>query len=176
MKENKYAIWLKPSRSEYESLIIKYSNIYRTPLFEPHVTLLSSIKGMEGRVKKKVKKLAQCMKPFKVKINKASHSSSYYKCVVLELAKECEILRSREKAKGIFKILNEREYEPHVSIVYGELKEEKRKRIVAEIDSEIGRTTMVESICLIQASSDMPPVKWRKIEEYALNDGKLHKL
>lgn len=126
-------------------------------MFEPHVTLLSGIKGDEDSIAEKIKLLSEEISPFTITINKISHSDYYYRCVILELALTPELEQAFETAKKIFDKTDTLTYLPHISIVYGDLIKSTRINICNELNSMMNKKTKVDSLSLLHASTSMPP-------------------
>jgi len=70
-----YSLWIAPDkehRNAFSKLINKFGRICKSPIFEPHVTLLGDIKGNKKEILEKTKKLSKKLRPYEIK--KAAYS------------------------------------------------------------------------------------------------------
>ena len=163
MSVKEYAIWLNPSGDEFKALIQKYCQEYHTPYFEPHITLVAGINGDKDSIAERVKLLSKEISPFQVTINKISHSEYYYRCVILELVLTHELEQALKTTKKLFDISDTLTFLPHISIVYGDMNIKDRSHISTELNYMLYKTTRVENLTLLHASTDMPPEDWRTV-------------
>jgi 2'-5' RNA ligase len=140
-----------------------------TPVFEPHITLVSSFQGDENAIRDKASELAASIRPLDLTLQAAAHSDYYFRCVFLDVLGDPELLKARDIAQELFVGTEQpEEYRPHLSLVYGDLSAEERESIVQEIGDTFRSGVQVEEIRLCLASADIPPEQWRKIEAYCL--------
>ncbi|MEN6373253.1 MAG: 2'-5' RNA ligase family protein [Smithella sp.] len=166
MNKGKYAFWLVPSGEEYNLLketIRHYSEMYSTPLFEPHITLISSLQGSVRGLRQKASQLARNIGRLELRLEKPAHSTSYFRCVFLDVARAPAIVRAHAVASDLFDVSPHTEYKPHLSLVYGNLPIIDRGRIVSEIGDKLCGPVTVKQMSFYQASSDSPPDTWEQI-------------
>jgi 2'-5' RNA ligase len=166
MNKQKYAFWLVPSGEAYNLLketIRHYSEMYSTPLFEPHITLISSLHGSVSGLRQKALQLVRTIGRLELRLEKPAHSTSYFRCVFLYVVPEPAIVRAHAAATGLFPVSPHTEYNPHLSLVYGNLPAVDRERIVAEIGDTLCGQVTVKQMSLYQASSDSTPDTWEQI-------------
>lgn len=173
MNNAKYAFWLVPSGEAYNLLketIRRYSAMYSTQLFEPHITLISSLQGSLPGLRQMASQLAKIIGTLELRLMKPAHSASYFRCVFLDVARDPAIIRARAAASDLFPASPHTEYEPHLSLVYGNLPAVDRERIVAEIGDTLCGPVTVKQMSLYQASSDSPPDTWEQICSCCLHE------
>ncbi len=178
MNKGKYALWLVPSGEAYNLLketIRHYSEMYSTPLFEPHITLISSLQGSVSGLRQIASQLAKIIGTLELRLMKPAHSTSYFRCVFLDVALDPAIVRAHAAASDLFPVSLHTEYRPHLSLVYGNLPAIDRERIVAEIGDQLCGPVTVMQMSLYQASSDSPPDTWEQICSYCLHEGQQDK-
>jgi len=166
MNKGKYAFWLIPSGEAYNLLketIRHYSEMYSTPHFEPHITLISSLQGSVSGLRQKASQLAKIIGTLELRLMKPAHSTSYFRCIFLNVARAPAIVRAHAAASDLFQASPHTEYEPHLSLVYGNLPAVDRERIVAEIGNTLCGLVTVKQMSLYQASSDSPPDTWEQV-------------
>ena len=165
MKE-KYSLWFMPEGSVYnkfETFIKDIAKKYNAPTFKPHVTLIGGITDKD--VFEKSELLSKKIKPFTIKIVKASFMFDYYRCVLALAEKNPEIMNAAKNAREIFTEYNKREYIPHLSLLYGEFSEEIKQKIVKELGDIIAKFE-VRDIKLVTGGN--VPEKWTVVKEHKL--------
>ena len=164
--QEKYSLWFMPENSIYnkfETIIKNLAKKYDTPTFKPHITLIGSI--TEEDVFKKTELLSKKIKPFTIKIAKASFMFDYFRCVLALAEKSPEIMNAAKLAREIFTDYNKREYIPHLSLLYGDLSEEIKQKIVNEL-GDITAEFPVKDIKLVTGGNI--PEDWAIVKEYKL--------
>ena len=164
--KGKYSLWFMPENSIYnkfETIIKDLAKKYNTPTFNPHVTLIGSITDKD--VFEKSGTLSKKIKPFTVKLVKASFMFDYYRCVLALAEKSFEIMNAAKLAREIFTDYNKREYIPHLSLMYGDFSEEIKQKIVKEI-GDVTAEFKVKDIKLITGGNI--PEDWAIIKKYKL--------
>ena len=165
-EENVYSLWFMPDGSVYdkfETIIKDLAKKYNAPIFKPHVTLIGGITDKD--VFEKTELLSKKIKPFTIKIIKASYMFDYYRCVLALAEKSLEIMDAARQAREIFSNYNKREYIPHLSLLYGEISEELKQKIVNEL-GDVKAEFEVKDIKLV-TGGDIPE-EWTVIKEYKL--------
>ncbi len=173
MNKGKYAFWLIPSGEAYNLLketIHHYSEMYSTPPFEPHITLISSLQGSLAGLRQMASQLAKIIGTLELRLEKPAHSTSYFRCVFLSVARDPAIVRANAVASDLFDLSPNAEYRPHLSLVYGNLPKIDRERIVAEIGDKFCGPVTVKQMSFYQASSDLPPDTWEQICSCCLHE------
>lgn len=160
-----YTIWLVPS-SEVKSVLDKTINNlaqkYKTPVFEPHITLLGDIKTSKEDVLEKANLLARRLKPFNVDLGEISYSTTYFQNVFVRAVSNAQLMQAYVEAKNIFK-QDVGVYMPHISLIYGYHNMEERNNIASEVDLPKGLSFKVDKLVVIPATDN--PDEWEHIAE-----------
>ena len=72
-------------------------------------------------------------------------------------------MRANKVARNTFK-MEDTEYMPHLSLMYGNVSTDKKKKIISEINREFNLSFEVKSIHLV--STDGEPEEWYRIKEF----------
>ncbi len=167
MKEKMiHSLWLMPNGSifnKFQKIINNLAEKYNAPKFEPHVTLIASVTDED--VFEKTEILSKKIKPFNLKIVKASYMFDYYRCVIALAEKSPEIMNAAKKARGLFINYNIREYLPHLSLLYGDFPEKIKKEIVKKL-GDISAEFKVKEINLV-TGGDVPE-EWNVVKRFKL--------
>ncbi len=167
--EKRYSLWLMPSGSVYNKLskiISKLSERYSTPYFEPHVTLLGRLIGNEEEILSKASQLADCIRPYEIRLNKVDFLDEYFRCLFIRTDINEPVLSANLSARKLFNLQQDPEYMPHLSLMYGKFGPEVKKGIVTEIGNEFNLKFDVRSIYLFSTGNNVE--EWHNVKEFAL--------
>ena len=145
----------------FKSLISKLAKKYNAPTFEPHITLLGDV--IESDFIKNSEQLARQIKPFKVKIDTVSFSDQYFKCVFALAEKVPELVKANEAAREMFNRRGDTEFMPHMSLLYGKMDEEEKRKIASNI--KVNETLDINSFFITDSSAYSKPSEWNIIKE-----------
>lgn len=151
----RYSLWLKPEGeivSKLRALITKLADEYGGPKFEPHVTLLGDINLSKDRAFAKAFQVSTKFKPFTIELNDLGYTENYFRCVFVK-AKKTEFLKDISM--------------PHMSLVYGNLDEKLKKKIIKQLGS-LNFKLKIKSIFLTNSSStnNPDPNNWKVLAEF----------
>ncbi len=164
-----YALWLTPGEPMFSLLageISRLSQEYFTPRFDPHVTLLSGITVPEEEARAQSALLADSLKPFRIELGDIGYLNEYFRCLFVSVVSTDVIIEARQAAQKAFGLRDKLPYTPHLSLVYGKLQIETKKRIAAGLGSLPGQTIEVRRLCLYRISGS--PQEWKCVEKFDL--------
>jgi hypothetical protein len=134
--KSRYSIWLMPAEEnvfgELQNTINSISNRYSTPSFEPHVTLMAGISGIEDNVIDSTHYLASRIDRCMVELGSIGRSREYFRSLFVRVQKNKEIESAADLAKEVFERYYTREYTPHLSFVYADIPDSQKDRIIEE--------------------------------------------
>lgn len=114
------ALWLVPPttrRAEYATFIDALSEQFGTPRFVPHVTLLV---GLASCDEAQLRALADVCRGVSLQPRGLLSFAEYYRALVVEMELTAALRGAREAAARMFG-LEAGGYEPHLSLMYGDL-------------------------------------------------------
>jgi 2'-5' RNA ligase len=161
-KTELYSLWLMPAgrvASELQTLITDLSAKHKTPIFQPHVTLIGSLNLTEADAVSKTTILARKVAPFVVRLSEVACLDQYFRCVFIKAMKTECLMNANSIARLLFGLQNGEEYMPHLSLVYGDLTRRMKQDIIKEIGNTIYIAFPVEEIYLYYTGGQ--PKKWR---------------
>ena len=170
MTNTDYTLWLAPAGNAYRKLhamISMLSRTYKTPLFEPHVTLLPKILLSEEGVIKRTAGLAKQLGPYEIKLSKPGFTDHYLKCLFLHVEMTKEVMQANRIARNVFDMDSNAPYEPHLSLMYGNISRGEKEKIIKDL-ADIEIRFKVNSIGLYLFNRD--DTKWAKVREFNLED------
>lgn len=161
-----YSLWLEPTGDVAYNLqerIKKLSQKFNTPVFSPHITLLGGLTASETELVPLVNTLTSSVKPFEVKLSKAGYLNTFYQALFIHVEQSSELKKLHTKACRIIDCPDEykNHYMPHLSLLYGELSQKEKEKILNNIGREFYISFTAKKLVLIQ--TDAKPKNWKKI-------------
>lgn len=164
-----YTIWIVPSPSikkDLDKIIIKLAKKYKSPIFEPHMTLLGDIEIDEKTMIEKAKILASKLKSFSLELGEISFSTTYFQSVFIRVKSTAKLMEANLKAKEIFGREN-KVFMPHMSLLYGEQEMKLREKIIPTIKLPKNKIFIVDKIVVVPSTKD--PKEWKHLAEIPLH-------
>lgn len=139
---------------------------YRTPRFEPHITLLGAIAGEIEAIRVHAAALARAIAPIEVRLCTLEHTDAYFRCVYLK-AEINEALRSAHRltCQQLQRPMDE-EFMPHLSLVYGDLDAVTRSQLVDDIGRSLATHFTLRELALYDYRGS--PEQWRCVQAFEL--------
>jgi 2'-5' RNA ligase len=162
-----YSLWLEPTGDtayKLQKRINGLSKKYGTPSFPPHVTLLGGLSASQTELVALTKTLATSVKPFHLKLSKAGYLNTYYQSLFIHVEQNKGLAHLHKNACRLFDCPDEYKgdrYMPHLSLLYGDLTQEQKEKILNIIGREFHIQFTVKKVILINA--DGKPDQWKKV-------------
>lgn len=116
-----YSIWGIPSSSAYknlESTIKKLANEYDSPAFTPHVTVIGDTSLPKNQLEDAISEAAILRPGALFKLGRVGYSQNYYKAIFVNTIEDQELRLLRDELLARLSLDNG-EYKPHMSLLYG---------------------------------------------------------
>ncbi len=165
-----YSLWLEPSGDiayRLKERIKELSKKYKTPVFSPHVTLLGSIKSTETELIPITNTLASSQAPFELVLTRAGYRDTFYQSLFVHVNENSHLKELRNMACRLYDS-DEDGYMPHLSLLYGDLTQKEKERILNIMGREFHIRFPVNSIVIMQ--TDGLPDKWKKVHTAVFKD------
>jgi 2'-5' RNA ligase len=133
---------------ELQKLIADLCAKYRTPKFQPHITLIGELDLPETTVATRTRELAGEIEPFKIKLDEVTYLDEYFRCLFIKVQKSRSLMDANSAARALFDTEETEEYMPHLSLVYGDLTRQMKQNIIRAIGGKIDVAFLVEEIHL----------------------------
>src|SRR5690606_17347433 len=127
--------WLQPSGYAYnilKTIIADLSTTYASPIFEPHVTLLSSLPGSKDDIVRRMTYLGSRVQPFDLHLIEPAYGDRYFQCIFFKARESPSLIAAHELANNLFGNIS-RTFMPHLSLMYGDVSLELKKQIIAAL-------------------------------------------
>lgn len=165
----RYALWLRPddeARRRLARTVRQLSREYSAPAFQPHVTLVSGILGAEQAVVAKAGKLAQQLRPLRVRLTRLEGRREYFRCVFARAGKSAPLVEAHRSAKQIFRLGRQRPFLPHLSLVYGDLPPRVKKEIIRALGQRVALQFTAWRLDLVRIQGG--PSEWKTVRSWKL--------
>lgn len=157
-----YSIWLMPDKlatERFQKVIASLSEIHQSPIFTPHITLLSGIQEVNDLHYYKISVLAALTQAFDVLIGKLSSTSFYYKALFLNTQRNEQLYKLQSEVAAIFPAVAY-EFAPHLSLLYTNIKEDSARVEVPK--DEFANMLQAASIAVVKTEG--------KVEDWKVED------
>ncbi len=158
----RFSLWLQPSKSDnflLQDVLFKLAKEYQTPLFEPHLTLLSGCLDPEDFLEQTFFKKHP---PFSVKIKVLNQSQRFFQPIFLEIAENRALTLLRQQCLQKFKMTNVTIKHPHVSLLYGKFVKKERQVIMKSLNLKLFKKIEFNKISLVITEGMVE--KWKKVK------------
>tara|TARA_B100000575_G_C22965066_1_gene557379 strand:- start:84 stop:605 length:522 start_codon:yes stop_codon:yes gene_type:complete len=162
-----YSIWLIPNGENYiilKNTIIELSHIFKGIKFVPHVTVVSNLDYSEKFLSRKVEIIAKQVEPFNIEFNKIDYYNEFFQSFFISVKINDDLANIRKFAKSYFSKMDE-EYNPHLSLAYGNIESKIKKKLKREIYCPIKSFKATE---LYLAYNDEVNFKWEVVNKFPL--------
>lgn len=169
MKAKGYSLWLMPEEErhgELAALLKILAKEYRSPLFEPHVTLIGGIVLSEEMVIIRSQQLALGQKSFSVTLQTVNYQDYYFRALFVKAEKTQPLLALHNRAKKIFEMQEIPSYMPHLSLLYGNYSQVIKEQIIEAIGKNQAMDFAVNTIHLFKTDGEVSA--WYKVQEFPL--------
>ncbi|WP_437572665.1 2'-5' RNA ligase family protein [Sorangium sp. So ce542] len=171
MAENKaFALWLVPGgapAARLRELIAALARETGGPAFAPHLTLVSGLRGDGAALAARLGKLEGALRPVELEARGPAVGASRHRCVFLDVALTEPLAALRRAAQAALGA-GESAFRPHVSLVYGDLPEDRRRSLAADPRVRALGDDRAWAERLELWAVDGPTERWRCVEGVAL--------
>lgn len=170
MRARGTSLWLMPEAVARERLSATIEDLARrlgTPSFEPHVTLIGRLAPSAPEIVIAAEKLAASTPPFQLQLARLGHSAQYLRCVFYEIEDSPVLAELHRRARSLLRSDKDRPFFPHLSLVYADLDEPTRLRLVEEMAGENREPFPVNELQVVRTEGDVGD--WRPLAAFPLS-------
>lgn len=160
----KHALWLRPfgeAAYELKQHINALSQKYNTPPFEPHITLVSDLRRPQHELIQLTDVLGGAISPFTIELTRLGYNDNYYQSLFYRVKETVTFVSVHKTAGKFFGYQSNEEYFPHLSLMYGNIKESEKRKLVNMIDQIEHVKFSVHSVLLIKTEGSVRD--WEKV-------------
>jgi 2'-5' RNA ligase len=141
--------------------ITDLSRAYHAPVFEPHVTLLSSLPGTEEAISVRCLELGRSLSPIDILLTEPAFADQYFQCVFLKTQETSALMNAHELARKLF-VKDPSPYVPHLSLLYGHYSIQLKDKITSTLSQALRLNFTADRFHLIRSKSEHP-MDWTSI-------------
>jgi 2'-5' RNA ligase len=166
------SLWLVPegtAREGLAALIAELASRFGSEVFEPHVTLLAGIERSSTEVIACAATLAGWLEAPMLPLRPAECREDYFRRLFLPVAETLKLLTAHAQARALFEVADERPFEPHLSLVYGQVSSSELERVAREVASRVPSRLAVTRLDVMRTSG--PVSTWCRLRSLPLGEG-----
>ncbi len=133
-----------PARDDLAATIGALAAEHGAPRFEPHVTLAGRLQYGEHAATRALTSITAGVGPFEVRFAAVGHEQAYFRALYLR-AEPSPQLTALHKAARTAWALDARPYTPHLSLLYAEIAEERKRAIIGALDIALPLTIQINA-------------------------------
>ena len=161
-----YSIWLLPSEKEskrFQKIIDILSELFKTPTFEPHITLYTHIPKLTDELFYNVSVLAALTNTFEVSIAEIQTSPKYYKSLFTNITFNHTLENLQQEVQNLFPGIDY-DFLPHLSLLYGDIEEALKSEKIDAIREDLIQMFQVSRIAIVYTQGEVSD--WKIIETF----------
>jgi len=165
------AVWIRPTGDALDTIAKAIRLVHARgggPQVPPHVTLLSGMETTRESAELKLKRLALRMKPFTIRLGRIDWRYEYFRSLFTIVEPSEELSKAQRDAYEVFEMKPAPPFEPHLSLLYGDIDEALKREVAAEAGGSLDVAFDVIAVDLVNASRSVPVTAWRTIVERAI--------
>lgn len=171
-----YSVWAIPSEdvgSRVKKLMGGLRSEFGGPQFEPHVTAVGAISLTPDDALQKFRSACDGLKAYSATVERVATGTFFYQCVYLLLHPTAEVMEAGAHCNYHFGYKSSTPYMPHLSILYGDLTDEEKKKAAEKanaLDEGIGTLKFqITRLALYKTdTADKTLKSWEKVAESSL--------
>jgi 2'-5' RNA ligase len=164
------SLWIRPKGEAFDRIrhAIRRAHHHDGGLpVDPHVTLLSGCRVVESDAQAKLRRLAERVRPFTIRLGRVEGTADYYRALYAAVEPNPELTEARRIACETFET-KPLPFEPHLSLLYGNFGEARREALAAVLGGWLDVSFTAAAIDLVSAARDVPVADWRTLYENPL--------
>jgi 2'-5' RNA ligase len=173
MDIEEFSLWIippEPACGVFSEVVTQLSDRFSSPRFIPHVTLLGEVLSTRKDVLTKTTELAGRVSPLRITIDSIATSRDHFRCIYASGHKTAELTALHALAERTFPQKHRWPFEPHLSLMYGEIPAEVQATVVAEIGTRMNLEFVAENLCVVTTSDDLPPEEWQVVGKIPVSE------
>jgi len=136
------------------------------PRFKPHLTLLSGSETTQANAELRAKHLAAKLAPFEITLHRIEWRREYHRCLYVAAELTPALIAARRAAYEIFEMNPPPPFDPHVSLVYGDVDEALKRELAAGAGGRLDLKFKADAVQLVNASPSVAVTGWKTLAEF----------
>uniref|UniRef100_A0A2P2QSJ8 Cyclic phosphodiesterase n=1 Tax=Rhizophora mucronata TaxID=61149 RepID=A0A2P2QSJ8_RHIMU len=144
------------------------------PQFEPHVTVVGALSLTEQDALDRFGSACDGLQPYDASVHRVASGTFFYQCVFLLLHPTAQVVETSKHCSGHFGYKSFTPYMPHLSLLYGDLTDDKKKKAQEKaniLDESINSLSFqISRLQLWKTDTNDNTLKsWEKVAEFILS-------
>jgi 2'-5' RNA ligase len=148
-----YCTWITFDSSDLTEIIIKLAKKYNNPVFQPHCTLIGKTDISLPRMKSAIINLIDNYKMIELHPNKIAYSDYLWQALYIELKELQTLTKWHEHICNLLSINPDKDYIPHISLMYNKLSLKEKKIISSKI--KLKSVYKIHSIQIVECGKNI---------------------
>ncbi len=154
-----------PERDRLARVIAGLAAGHGGPVFAPHVTLAGVTEAAPDAVAGVLARLADGVPPFELRLTGIGYEPAYFRALYLRAGPSARLTALREAAERALRL--EPAPEPHLSLLYADLDEDRKPAIAAGLGLALPMTIRVDA-AEVWGDFRAPVPRWRRLARVPL--------
>ncbi|KAJ4980978.1 hypothetical protein NE237_031815 [Protea cynaroides] len=175
-KEDDYSVLALPPEdvnNRLNDLMKGLRSEFGGPEIVPHITVVGITRLTKADALKKFKSACEGLKSYTGQVDSVAKGTSFYECVFLLFHATPEMISTADHCNGCFGNKSSTPYMPHLSLLYGDLTDEEKKKAQEKaklLDKSISSLSFkISRLALYKTPSGDSSLKsWEKLVECSL--------
>jgi hypothetical protein len=168
-----YSVWLMPEpvwQRTFMGAVRDLSARFRTPRFEPHLTLIGGSPFDRADLERKVEAALPGVAPFSQPIRDIVTGDAFFRSFYALFAAEGVLLDLKHRIDRAVRGVEAPEFMPHVSLLYGSVEPGAKAAAAAEYRAAMaGLTVRFERVEIVRSGDEVPIEQWQSVAAFPLS-------
>ncbi len=172
MEATGFSLWLMPEGeafARFGDLIARLAGQHKAAAFPPHLTLLGGLSAPEPVVVALSARLAQSVPCLQIETAEVVHSDAYFRAVAVRVKPAPELIELRARALAALGLEGGPAFEPHLSLLYGDVPAGEREAIVRQLGRDFPDRFEVRRLDVYATAGR--PEQWKRVARLPLAEG-----
>jgi 2'-5' RNA ligase len=156
-----------PARDHLAATIGTLAAEHGAPRFEPHVTIAGRFRSSEQAAVRALTSVAAGVRPFEVRFDAVGHEQAYFRALYLRAEPAPQLTALHEAARAAW-ALDARPYTPHLSLLYADIAEERKRAIIGALGISLPLTIPINAAEL-WADHQAGVASWHRVAQIPLS-------
>lgn len=158
---SRFSVWLQVSEPYllfFNQVLKELAKSHQTPVFEPHLTVLSGVLNPSKFSKDSFEK----HRPILLKTERLSESKEFFQGIFLEFRENSKINRLQQHCLRQLEISDVSIKQPHLSLLYGKFVKKERLAIIKKLNIKLPQKIEFDRISLFITEGKVE--EWKKVK------------
>ncbi|WP_282605303.1 2'-5' RNA ligase family protein [Pelagibius sp. Alg239-R121] len=160
-----YTLWLLPCKEDeawLRSVIVELSAELGTEAFDPHVTILGGLSGIDDSTEAGIQRIADDHSAITAQVDEIGFLPEVFRAFFLSLGGQPALTSLFNQSKTLESIYSRPEFTPHVSLVYGEPDLTVKQALKLRLQDMVsGRSLRFDRLGYAYSGKGVPIPEWR---------------